>query len=244
MAGHSKWSTIKRAKAKTDNANAKVFTKLMRELSVAVKEGGPDPSSNNKLKGAIARARSHNMPNDNISRTIKKASGELGSINYETIQYEGYGPGGSAVIVDALTDNRNRTAGDVRHYFDKAGGSLGQTGSVSFMFNKVGQIIVLSKPELSEDDITMIALESGAEDIEFGESFYKIVAEVESLEEVKTNLENQGLAIEDSMVNYVPTMTVSLDAEKEKAFVKMLDSLEDSDDVQEVYHNVLLSDEE
>ena len=243
MSGHSKWSTIKRAKAKNDTANAKVFTKILRELAVAVKEGGPDPSSNTKLRNVILKARSNNMPNDNVQRTIKKASGELGSINYSEITYEGYGPAGSALIVEALTDNKNRTAGDVRHLFDKFGGSLGQTGSVSYMFSRVGEIIVLKGMGISDDDMMMHALESGADDVEIGDSYYRIITSVESFEGVKSYLEEHNISIEDASVVYMPSNYLDLPQEKINSFVKLVEQLEDNDDVQNVYHNVNLPEE-
>ena len=165
MSGHSKWSTIKRKKGANDAQRAKIFTKIAREIIVAVKAGGPDPDNNSSLKDAIAKARSNNMPNDNINRTIKKAAGDTDGDNYESITYEGYGPAGVAVIVNALTDNRNRTAADVRHAFDKNGGNMGQTGCVSFMFDQKG-IIIIENEDMDEDEITMDALEAGADDIE------------------------------------------------------------------------------
>lgn len=244
MAGHSKWSTIKRAKAKNDAANSKIITKILRELSVAVKEGGPDPTTNARLKNVIAKAKSNNVTNNNIERTIKKASGETGSINFVEMTYEGYGPSGSAVFVEALTDNRNRTAGEVRHAFDKSGGSLGQTGSVSYLFEKRGEVIVLKADNITEDDITMHALEAGAEDVIVADEFYKVVTSVESFEDVKTYFEKNEIAVEDSMINFEPTMRVSLEGEQLKAFNKMIEMLENNDDIQEVYHNVLLEDEE
>lgn len=244
MAGHSKWSTIKRAKAKNDAANSKIITKILRELSVAVKEGGPDPSTNPRLKNVIAKAKSNNVTNNNIERTIKKASGETDSINFVEITYEGYGPAGSAVFVEALTDNRNRTAGEVRHAFDRSGGSLGQTGSVSYLFTKRGEVIVLKNDNITEDDMTMHALEAGAEDVIVADEFYKIITSVESFEDVKTYFENNQIAVEDSMINFEPNSTVTLEGEQLKAFNKMIEMLENNDDIQEVYHNVEIEDEE
>lgn len=240
MSGHSKWSTIKRDKAKNDAATAKVFTKLLRELTVAVKEGGPDPNSNTRLRNAILKARANNMPNDNINRAIKKASGEISSINYTAITYEGYGPAGSAIIVEALTDNKNRTASEVRHYFDKFGGSLGQTGSVMFMFNRVGEVIVLKQPNITDDDMMMHVLESGAQDLVIAENFYKIITSVESFENVKSYFENNNIKVEDANITYTPTNLIDLPQDKITAFLKLIDALEDNDDVQDVYHNVNL----
>ena len=244
MSGHSKWSTIKRAKAKNDTANAKVFTKILRELAVAVKEGGSDPNSNTKLRNIILKARSNNMPSDNIQRTIKKASVELGNINYSEITYEGYGPAGSAVMVEALTDNKNRTASDVRHLFDKFGGSLGQTGSVNYMFNRVVEIIVLNGTGLSDDAMMMHALEAGAEDVVIADVFYKIITSVENFETVKTYLENNKIEMEDADVVYMASNYIDLPEDKINSFNKLIDALEDNDDVQDVYHNVNLPDVE
>lgn len=243
MSGHSKWSTIKRAKAKNDATTAKLFTKILRELTVAVKEGGPDPNSNTRLKGVMLKARTNNMSNDVILRTIKKASGEIGSVNYFTITYEGYGPAGSAIIVDALTDNKNRTAGDVRHLFDKHGGNLGTTGSVSYLFSKVGHVIVLKNANISDDDIVMHALEAGAQDVEINESFYKIITTPEEFENVKQYLEINNIDIEDAMLELLPSNYVELSEDNLKSFNKLIDALEDNDDVQEVYHNVNLPEE-
>lgn len=243
MSGHSKWSTIKRAKAKNDAANAKVFTKILREIAVAVKEGGPDPSSNPRLKNVMLKARTNNMSNDNITRTIKKASGEAGAINYFTITYEGYGPAGSAIIVEALTDNKNRTAGDVRHLFDKHGGNLGTTGSVSYLFSRVGEVIVLKGIGISDDDMMMHALEAGAQDVEMNDTFYKIITTPENFEAVKQYLENNNIAIEDAMLELLPSNYIDLPEDKIKSFNKLIDALEDNDDVQEVYHNVNLPEE-
>jgi YebC/PmpR family DNA-binding regulatory protein len=243
MSGHSKWSTIKRAKAKNDAANAKVFTKILREIAVAVKEGGPDPSSNPRLKNVMLKARANNMSNDNITRTIKKASGEASAINYFTITYEGYGPAGSAIIVEALTDNKNRTAGDVRHLFDKHGGNLGTTGSVSYLFSRVGEVIVLKGTGISDDDMMMHALEAGAQDVEMNDTFYKIITTPENFEAVKQYLENNNIAIEDAMLELLPSSYIDLPEDKIKSFNKLIDALEDNDDVQEVYHNVNLPEE-
>ncbi len=244
MSGHNKWSTIKHTKAKNDAANAKVYSKILRELTVAVKEGGPDPNSNNKLRNIISKARSNNMTNDVVARSIKKASGELSSINYSEITYEGYGPSGSALIVEALTDNKNRTASEVRHLFDKFGGALGQTGSVNYMFNRVGEIIVLKGEGISDDDMMMHAIEAGAEDVQIADTFYKITTAVESFEQVKTYLENNNIKVEDADLNLVPTNCIELPEEKIGSFMKLIEQLEDNDDVQDVYHNVNLPETE
>ena len=238
MSGHNKWSTIKHTKEKNDAANAKVFTKIGREIAVAVKLGGADPNSNPKLKNLIAKAKSANMPGDNITRVIKKASGELSAINYESITYEGYGPAGSALIVYALTDNKNRTASDVRHYFDKFGGSLGATGCVSYLFDKKGVIIVEKGTGISDDDMMMIALDCGAEDIEIFDEYFQIYTTPETLDSVKANLEGQDIKIAQADVDLIPQNYVSVPEDKLTSFGKLMNALNDNDDVQEVYHNV------
>lgn len=244
MSGHSKWSTIKRKKGANDAQRAKIFTKIAREIIVAVKSGGPDPDNNSRLKDVISKARSNNMPNDNINRTIKKAAGSADGDNYESITYEGYGPNGVAVIVDALTDNRNRTAADVRHAFDKCGGNMGQTGCVSFMFDKKGVIIIENEGELDEDEVTMDALEAGADDIDYSDNIFEITASPEAFGAVRTALE-QKYTLSSAEVSMVPqTMTVLTDEKQIANMEKMLDMLEDNDDVQEVYHNWDMPDSE
>ncbi|MBQ4515771.1 MAG: YebC/PmpR family DNA-binding transcriptional regulator [Clostridia bacterium] len=239
MSGHSKWSTIKRKKEKTDAARGKVFTKIGREITVIVKAGGPDPDSNAKLRDAIAKAKANNMPNDNIMRCIKKASGANDSDNYEEITYEGYGPSGVAVIVETLTDNRNRTAGDMRHYFDKFGGNLGQSGCVSFMFDAKGVIIIDNEEgELDEDTVMMDALDSGAEDFSAQEGCFEILTDPDSLGVVRDALEEKGYTFASAEVEKLPQTTVALTDEKDILFMtKLIDTLEDNDDVQNVYHN-------
>jgi len=244
MSGHNKWSTIKHTKAKNDAANAKVFSKILREMTVAVKEGGSDPNSNNRLKNVILKAKSANMPNDNISRTIKKASGELGSINYQDIVYEGYGPAGSAVIVEVLTDNKNRTASEIRHYFDKYGGNLGTTGNVSYLFNKVGEIIVLKGKGYSDDEIVSYALDAEADDVVIEDTYYKIVTTPANFDNVKNYLEKVNVSVEDAEINLVPDNYIDLSEDKLISFQKLISALEDNDDVQNVYHNVNLPEEE
>lgn len=242
MSGHNKWSKIKNAKEKNDQQNAKMFTKIGREIAVAVKLGGADPNSNNQLKNIIAKAKAINMPNDNINRSIKRASGELNTVNYESMTYEGYGVGGSAVIVYALTDNKNRTASDVRHLFDKFGGSLGSNGCVSYLFTKKGVIYVQKGTGISDDDMMMFALDAGAEDIVIGDEVFEIYTSNDDFDMVKENLEKNGVVIADSLIDMIPSNYVTLDADKEATFNKMIDFLEDLDDVQEVYHNVELSE--
>ncbi|MBE5817347.1 MAG: YebC/PmpR family DNA-binding transcriptional regulator [Clostridiales bacterium] len=237
MSGHSKWANIKRKKEKTDAVRGKSFTKIGREIAVAVKEGGPDPNNNARLRDVIAKAKANNMPNDNIMRGIKKASGELGSINYEDIQYEGYGTGGIAVIVKALTDNRNRTASDVRHIFDKFGGNLGTTGCVSYMFDNKG-IITLENNGIDEDEISMLVLDLGAEDIDYDEEIITIYTDPTEVTVVSEGLTAAGYTLADASVGFVPQNTMSLDDEAMVKFEKMLDMLEENDDVQDVWHNL------
>lgn len=238
MAGHSKWSNIKRKKGAADQARAKVFTKLGREIQVAVKSGGPDPASNPRLKDVIAKAKSNNMPNDNINRSIAKASGADSADNYEEITYEGYGPSGVAVIVRTLTDNKNRTAGEVRHAFDKNGGNLGTAGSVSFMFEDKGSIIISKENIEDADALMMEALEAGADDIVNEEEFNLIYTSPVDFDQVKEALESAGYEAEEAVVEPVPNTWVSIDdPEVKKSLRKMLDMLEDSDDVQDVFHN-------
>lgn len=243
MSGHSKWSTIKRKKGANDAQRAKIFTKIAREIIVAVKAGGPDPDNNSSLKDAIAKARSNNMPNDNINRTIKKAAGDTEGDNYESITYEGYGPAGVAVIVNALTDNRNRTAADVRHAFDKNGGNMGQSGCVSFMFDQKG-VIIIENDGLNEDDVTEDALEAGADDLEFDEEVIEITTEPANMSAVRDALAEK-YTISSAEVSMVPqTMTQLTDEGQINSMTKLLDMLEDNDDVQDVYHNWEFTDEE
>lgn len=243
MSGHSKWSTIKRKKGANDAQRAKIFTKIAREIIVAVKAGGPDPDNNSSLKDAIAKGRAANMPNDNIQRTIKKAAGDTDADNYENITYEGYGPNGVAVIVEALTDNRNRTAADIRHAFDKFGGNMGQTGCVSFMFDRKG-IIVIEKDIVDEDTITMDALECGAEDIAVEEDCYEITTDPADFHSVRDALEAK-YELSSAEITMVPqTMVALTDEDQITKMQRMIDTLEDSDDVQDIYHNWDMPDED
>ncbi|CDF58344.1 YebC/PmpR family DNA-binding transcriptional regulator [Thermobrachium celere] len=237
MAGHSKWANIKHRKGKQDALRAKIFTKLGKEIAVAVKEGGPNPDANSRLRDAIAKAKANNMPMDNIERAIKKASGELSSVNYEEIVYEGYGPSGVAVIVQALTDNRNRTASEVRHTFEKYGGNLGTTGCVSFLFEKKGVLVVEKKDELNEDELMMMALDAGAEDFSAEEDVYEIITSPEDFSTVREALEKNGIEFVSAEVSMVPTTYASISGEAAEKFEKMLDKLEENDDVQNVWHN-------
>ncbi|MGN0469417.1 MAG: YebC/PmpR family DNA-binding transcriptional regulator [Acutalibacteraceae bacterium] len=239
MSGHSKWSTIKRKKEKTDGARAKVFTKIGRELAVAVREGGgADPASNSKLRDCIAKAKANNVPNDNIERIIKKAAGSNDQSNYEAITYEGYGPCGIAVIVETLTDNRNRTAGDIRHYFDKYGGNLGTQGCVSFMFSQKG-VIVIEKEGNDEDKVMEDALEAGAADFSAeSDDVFEIYTEPADFGAVMEALSEKGYEFVSADVSMVPATYSKIDDEESVIKMqKLLDILEDNDDVQNVYHN-------
>ena len=238
MSGHSKWANIKMKKGKSDAQRGKSFTKLGREIAIAVKSGGANPDGNSRLKDVIAKAKAANMPNDNIMRSIKKASGEGEGANYEEISYEGYGPGGVAVIVDAATDNRNRTAGDIRHFFDKYGGNLGQSGSVSFMFNKKGIILIEKNNKIVEDNLMMEALEAGAEDFATEEDYFEITTDPNDFSNVRIALENKGYEFIEADVTMIPTMMTKLpDAKQIEMMDKLVENLEDMDDVQNVYHN-------
>lgn len=238
MSGHSKWANIRVKKGKSDAQRGKAFTKLGREIAIIVKQGGANPDANSRLKDVIAKAKAANMPNDNIMRSIKKAAGEGDGDSYEEITYEGYGPGGVAVIVDAATDNRNRTAGDIRHYFDKFGGNLGQSGSVSFMFNKKGIILIERNDKISEDELMMEALEAGAEDIATEEEYFEITTDPNDFSKVREALEGKGYEFVEAEVSMVPTVITKLaDAKQIELMDKLVENLEDMDDVQNVYHN-------
>ena len=236
MSGHSKWHNIQAKKGKADAARGKVFTKLGRELLIAVKEGGPDPAGNSKLKGVIAKCKAANMPNDTINNAIKKAS--TSNENYEEITYEGYGPAGVAVIVEAATDNKNRTAADVRHVFDKAGGNLGTSGCVSYMFNKKG-VIVIEKAtcKMDEEELMMLAIDAGAEDFSSEEEVYEITTEPSDFTTVREKLEENGLEFLEAEVQMVPTTTVSLDESGAEKMERLIERLEELDDVSNIYHN-------
>ncbi len=240
MSGHNKWSTIKRKKGANDAARGKIFTKFGRELTVAVKMGGPDPAANSKLKDVIAKAKAANVPNDNIQRIIKKASGEGNENNYEEIMYEGYGPAGIAVIVETLTDNRNRTAGEVRHYFDKFGGNMGTSGCVGFMFDRFGVIVIEDEDEeLDEEQVMEDALEAGAADFNSEEAgIFEIRTEPNDLGAVRDALEAKGYNFAVAEVQYIPQTYSKLENEDDRVKMqKMLDMFEDNDDVQNVWHN-------
>ena len=243
MSGHSKWNNIKNKKAKTDAQKAKVFTKIGKEIAIAVREGGGNPETNRKLKDLIAKAKASNVPNDNIDRAIKKASG-ADSVVYEEIYYEGYGPSGVAVIVETATDNRNRTASDVRHYFDKYGGNLGSTGCVSYLFEDKGVIIILKDDSVDEDTLMEAALEAGAADFVADEEVFEIYTETSDLNAVRDALEAAGYAIESAEEDKIPSNYVTLESEDDiKNMNLLIEHLEDSDDVQNIYHNWENADE-
>ena len=238
MSGHSKWHNIQAKKGKADAARGKIFTKLGRELLMAVKMGGPDPVGNSKLKEVIAKCKANNMPNDTINNSIKKAAGAGNSENYEEITYEGYGPSGVAVIVNASTDNKNRTAADVRHVFDKFGGKLGTTGCVSYMFERKGVIVIeKASTELTEDDIMLIALDNGAENLESEDEFYEITSAPEDFSTLSEALENSGLKFVEADIKMVPNNYVELDENSVKRMELILEKLDELDDVIDIYHN-------
>lgn len=245
MSGHSKWHNIKNKKGKADAKRGKIFTKMARKIAVAVKEGGDDPDYNPALKAAIDSAKAENMPNDNIERAIKKAAGEGDGGNFESITYEGYGPSGIAVMVQCLTDNRNRTAPDVRHAFDKHGGNLGTDGSVSFLFDRKGQLGIEIKEGMDPEIVEMDAIEAGAEDIRTEEGGIEIITSPEDYQTVRKNLEEAGYEFVISEITYLPqTTTVLDDPEDRKKMAKLIDQLEENDDVQEVIHNWENDDED
>ena len=245
MSGHSKWHNIQAKKGKADAKRGAIFTKIGREIAIAVRDGGANPESNGKLRDVIAKAKANNMPNDNIQRSIKKASGELGDVTYEQITYEGYAPGGVAVIVDTITDNRNRTVSDVRHCFAKNGGNLGNAGSVAFMFDEKGVLVIERTPGMDEDEMMMIALDAGAEDVKVEEEVFEIYTAPNDFSTIREALEKQGLTFLSAEVQKIPQNTVEVtDPDTILKIQKMLDLLEENDDVQNVFHNADLPEEE
>jgi YebC/PmpR family DNA-binding regulatory protein len=245
MAGHSKWKNIQHRKGRQDAAKAKIFTKISKEIYQAARSGGADPNTNTRLRAAIAKAKDANIPNDNIERTIKKATGQLDGVSYEEIIYEGYGPGGVAVMVEALTDNRNRTAADVRHIFTKNGGNLGESGCVGFMFDRKGLIeISREEKELDEDSVMMVALDAGAEDFEATEEIFEIKTAPEDFEAVRTALEEAGYELETAEISMIPQNTVKVTGDDAVKMMKLMDMLESNDDVQDVYANFDIDEEE
>ncbi len=245
MSGHSKWSTIKRKKGKADAEKGKIFTKLGREIIVAAKMGGANVEGNFRLKIAIQKAKAANMPNDNIKRAIQKGAGNQDDNNFEELTYEGYGPGGVAIMVNVLTDNRNRTAGEIRHIFSKNGGNMGETGCVGWMFNKKG-VLDLNPEDItvSEDDFMLMALELGAEDIQFEEDSVRILTSPEDFEEVKDGLEKEGYSFVEADIDMLPDTTVEVtDPEQARLLVRLMDYLDEHDDVQNAYNNFDIPDE-
>ncbi|KAF0091110.1 MAG: YebC/PmpR family DNA-binding regulatory protein [Fusobacteria bacterium] len=243
MSGHSKWSTIKHKKAKLDNKRAKVFTKIGKEIMVAVKLSGSDPDNNSRLKLALQKARISNMPSDNIKKLIQKAAGDNNNTNYEELVYEGYGVGGAAVIVDVMTDNRNRTAGEIRHIFDKCGGNMGESGCVSWMFDSRG-LISYSLENIDEDEITMVAIENGAVDVEVEDNMINVYTEIKDFDNIRSALEETYQEAEVAELTKIPRDNIEIfDIEQAKLLVKMMDLLEDNDDVQDTYSNFDFSDE-
>lgn len=239
MSGHSKFANIKHKKEKNDAAKGKMFTIIGKEIAVAVKEGGADPNNNSKLRDVIAKAKANNMPNDTIERGIKKAAGNVNAVNYEVVTYEGYGPNGTAIIVDALTDNKNRTAANVRNAFTKGGGNVGTQGCVSYMFDKKGQIVIDKEEcDMDADELMMLALDAGAEDFSEEEDSFEVITAPDDFSGVRETLENAGVKMADAEVTMIPQNYVTLDDEEAiKKINKILDLLDEDDDVQQVYHN-------
>lgn len=238
MSGHSKWANIKRRKEATDSKKANIFSKIGKEITVAVKLGGSgDPSINNKLRDVIAKAKSNNMPNDNINRCIQKAIGDANGANYEEITYEGFGPYGVSVIVESMTDNKNRAAADIRCIFSKSGGSMGQSGSVSYMFDKKGYILIEKTSDLNEDTLTMDALEEGADDVIVEEEYIEIITSVDTFSSIRESLETKLYKILEADIRQLPNIKKELTEEEEEKFLNFIDKLEENDDVQNVWHN-------
>lgn len=237
MSGHSKWANIKHRKGAQDAKRGKIFTRLIKEITMAAKIGGGDPNANPRLRAAIAAAKAENMPKDNIDRGIKKGTGELEGVNYEEIRYEGYGPGGVAILVDCMTDNRNRTVGEVRYSFNKSGGNMGETGCVAFMFDRKGSIII-NAADTDEETLMDISLEAGAEDVIDEDDTFQVITEPEDFEAVQAALEKAEIPMVEAGISMIPQNTVEVSEEKTtRSLLKLLESLEDNDDVQDVYAN-------
>jgi YebC/PmpR family DNA-binding regulatory protein len=240
MSGHSKWANIKHKKERMDAQKGKIFTKLTKDIIMAAKEGG-DPETNGKLRDAIEKAKANNLPNDNIQRAIKKGTGELGSGNYEEVVYEGYGPAGTAIIIEALTDNKNRTAGDIRYIFDRSGGSLGESGCVAWMFSKKGLITIEKRENIDEDELALQAIDAGADDFSSEGEEFEILTDPSNFTSVKEALEKSGYELSAAEITMIPQNTIQLNESDYEKFEKMIDKLEENDDVQNVYHNVEIS---
>lgn len=236
MAGHSKWAQIKRKKAVADAKKGKLFTKLIREITIAARQGGGNPDGNPRLRLAIDQARAANMPMENIERAIKKATGELEGSQYEEIIYEGYGPGGVAILIEAVTDNKNRTVSELRHIFSRHGGRLAESGSVNWMFDRKG-IITIEKSVINEDDLIMLALDAGADDIIVESDYYEVQTSIENFEKVRKNLLEKNVKIENASLQYVPQNLMKIEGKENETVLKLLEILEDHDDVQNVYTN-------
>jgi YebC/PmpR family DNA-binding regulatory protein len=236
MSGHSKWATTKRKKAVIDAKRGKMFTKLIKEITISAREGGGDPSGNPRLRLAVDNAKAANMPADNIDRAIKKATGELEGVSYHELTYEGYGPGGIALLVEVATDNKNRTVAEVRHLFSKGGGSMGETGSVSWMFERKG-VIALPKQNKAEDEIMEIILEAGADDLQTADDFFEVYTSIESFEPVRKALSEKNIKIENASLQWIAKNSVGIKGEDAEKVMKLIEALEDCDDVQNVYSN-------
>jgi len=245
MSGHNKWSTIKHKKGRADAKRGKLFTKLIREITVAARESGGDPESNPRLRAAVAAAKAGNMPADNIKRAIQRGTGEIPGVVYEEVQYEGYGPGGAAVLLQTLTDNRNRTTPEVRHIFTKNGGNLGENGCVSWLFTRKGLLLVERTDELDEDTLLEQALEAGAEDLDTEDAdFYRVYTAPEELHIVKEQLESSGIVVENAEIDMEPSTTQKLEGKKAQQMIRLMEAFDDQDDVQNVWANFDIEDED
>jgi YebC/PmpR family DNA-binding regulatory protein len=243
MSGHNKWSTIKHKKGAADAKRGKMFSKIIKEISIAARMGGGDPEGNPRLRTAVNAARAANMPKDNVERAIKRGTGEIEGVNYEEITYEGYGPGGVAVIVETLTDNKNRTVAEIRHIFDKYNGNLGETGCVAWIFEKKG-VVVIPTQGLTEDDVMELALEAGAQDVKLDGETFEVTTEPSDFEAVRKSIEDKGWKIEFSEVTMIPQNTVKLEGKKAEQMLKMMDALDDNEDLQRVFANFDITEEE
>jgi YebC/PmpR family DNA-binding regulatory protein len=242
MSGHSKWSSIKHKKGATDAKRGKLFTKLIKEITVAARMGGGDPMANPRLRSAVQTAKDENMPKDNIERAIKKGTGELEGVNYEEVVYEGYGPGGAAVMVESLTDNKNRTVADVRHIFSKAGGNLGENGCVSYLFDKSGYFVV-DKAVVDEDTLMEVALDAGADDVREDEGSFEVITDPKNFEAVKTAIDNADIPTIEAEITMLPQTTASLTGKEAEQMIRLMDALDDCDDVQKAYTNADIPDD-
>lgn len=242
MSGHSKWATIKRKKAATDSARGKVFTKIIKEITISARDGGGDPDSNPRLRLAIQTAKSNNMPQDNITRAIKKGTGELEGVRYEEITYEGYAPGGIAMMIESVTDNKNRTVAELRHLISKKNGNLGESGSVAWMFERKG-VVTVEKGNILEDEIMELILEAGAEDLKSDDEFYEIVSAIENFETVRKAIEDKGYKMENASLQYIAKDLVTVDGKNAEDVIKCIEAIEEYDDVQNVFTNADFADD-